>query len=181
MRALLFAIVLALAFAGSTALADTSSSSDSKDYKKYGNCHVITQVDLFTDKEWFIFGCVENSLTDMTGIGLVKHPGEPLIVTLNKGLMFHLDHTIPVAIRIDKGPLRELEAHWVAEGHKAVLIDRPSLALTLLEELAQGQRAIIKVGKESGNVRLNGSSKAIQDFKRRAGLIYQRSLTIPRQ
>ena len=87
--------------------------------------------------------------------------------------MFHLDPTIPVAIRIDKGPLRELEAHWIVEGSKAALVDRPSLALTLLEELAQGQRVVIRVGKETGNIRLNGSAKAIQDFKRRAGLIYQ--------
>ena len=171
MRALLLAVLLALA--GSLAQADTSSTGEAKDVKTYGNCHVITRVDLFTDTEGYIFGCLETTFTDQTGIGIVRYPDGGLHITLTKGLMFHLDPTIPVAIRIDKGPLRELEAHWIVEGSKAALVDRPSLALTLLEELAQGQRVVIRVGKETGNIRLNGSAKAIQDFKRRAGLIYQ--------
>ena len=175
---LLVTLVFALVFAGSTAQADTSSSGEAKDVKTYGNCHVVTRVDLFTDAEGYIFGCFETTFTDQTSIGIVRHQDGSLHITLTKGLMFQLDPTIPVAIRIDKGPLRELEAHWIAEGSKAALVDRPSLALTLLEELARGQRLVIKVGKETGNVRLNGSFKAVQDFKRRAGLIYQ---TTPRQ
>ena len=164
----------------SPARADTSSSQETKDLETYGNCHVVTTVDLFTDSEGHIFGCLETTFTDQTGIGVVQQSGN-LHVTLTKGLMFHLDPTIPIAIRIDKGPLRELDAHWIAEGSKAALVDHSSLALTLLEELAQGQRVVIKVGRETGSIRLNGSAKAIQDFKRRAGLIYQRSLEIPRQ
>ena len=168
-------------FLARPALGDTSSSTESKDLETYGNCHVVTAVNLFTDSEYHVFGCLERSLTDQTGIGIIWHPDGSLHITLNKGLMFYLDPTIPVAIRVDKGPLRELDANWIIEGSKAALVNHPSLALTLLEELAHGQRVVIKVGKETGNVRLNGSFKAVQDFKRRAGLIYQRSLTIPRQ
>ena len=181
MRHPLIAVVCALVCAGSSALADTSSSTESKNLETYGNCHVVSAVNLFTDSEYHVFSCLERSLTDQTGIGIIWHPDGSLHITLNKGLMFYLDPTIPVAIRVDKGPLRELDANWIIEGGKAALVNHPSLALTLLEELAQGQRVVIKVGKETGNVRLNGSFKAVQDFKRRAGLIYQRSLTIPRQ
>ena len=49
MRTLLVALVFALA--RSTAQADTFARSDFKDSKKYGNCNVITGVDMFTDEE----------------------------------------------------------------------------------------------------------------------------------
>ena len=44
--------------------------------------------------------------------------------------------------------------------------------IAILEELAHGQRLVIKVGRETGSIWLNRSAKAIQDFKCRAGLIY---------
>ena len=174
-----FALLLSLVvFLARPAQADTSSSHDTKDLKNYGNCHVSTNVDMLTDEVRHGLICYEDSLVDRTLIGVqdVRPKSAQLIVTLSKGTQFRMGTMIPVAIRIDKESLIRREARW--DGTQYAFIQDTALALTLLEQLAKGQRVAIQVGKERGHVRLNGSAKAIQDFKRRADLIYQ---TSPRQ
>ena len=78
------------------------------------------------------------------------------------------------------GDLIRRSAQWGANSTHAYIHDS-SLAMSLLNDLARGQRVVIRVGDESGTIALNGSHQAIQDVKRRAGFIYQRSLEIPRQ
>lgn len=166
-------------FLARPALADTSSSSDTKDEKTYGNCHVQTKVDMLTDEVSHHLLCMEDSLTDRTLISVGEmrlRNADRFIVTLSKGFQPTFSNHISVAIRIDKESLIRREARW--DGTQYAFIDDASLALTLLEQLAKGQRVAIQVGKERGHIRLNGSAKAIRDFKRRAGLIYQ---TKPRQ
>ena len=147
---------------GSLAQADTSSSRDTKDIKHYGNCHVSTQVDMLTDAVSHGLICYEDSLTDRTLIG-IQHmnptPGDPwvknkLFVTLSKGVQFHMDSHIRVAIRIDKDGLIRRTARW--DQAQYAFIQDTALALQLLEQLAKGQRVAIEVGQERGHVRLNG-------------------------
>ena len=63
--ALLFAVVVAPA-----AWADTSTSHETKNSKTYGNCHVTTSVDMFTDAEEHLVYCAEATLTDQTALAL---------------------------------------------------------------------------------------------------------------
>ncbi len=58
MRYLLIAVVFALTFAGSTALADTSSEIELP--KRYGNCRVWTILDRSTDEAVHIFACYQD-------------------------------------------------------------------------------------------------------------------------
>ena len=165
-------------FLARPALADTSSSNEVKNMKVYENCATATMLDLFTDKEEYMVHCGEETFTDTTQITVFTRNGR-LYIGLTKGVQFYLERTIPVAIRVDKGDLiRRPSAQW--NNPNAYILNH-TLALRLLDDLARGQRVVIKVGQETGNIRLNGSFQAVQDFKRRAGLIYQRSLTIPRQ
>ncbi len=159
-------LLFALTFVPS-AQADTSSSSDHKDFKSYGSCHVTTQVDMFTDAETHLFVCQESTRTDETSIGIMAGGGL-LGVGLSKGAMLYIDDTIRVAVRIDKGPLHRRTAEW-SKTHEAIILDN-AFALTLLNELAQGQRIAIQVGDERGNIRLEGSVAAVQDFRQRADL-----------
>ena len=167
---LLIAVVFALV--GSLAQADTSSSHETKDTKRYGNCVVFTEVDMFTDEVTHIFGCMEETLTDKTLIGMrSKKSGSIAYLVLSKGLQVHMEERIPVAIRVDKGPLIKRDAGWnSADAQTAYILDDEQLARQLLHDLAHGQRVAIQVGDERGNVRLNGSGKAVADFRQRAGL-----------
>ena len=151
----------------------TWAESERQNSKQYGNCGVATEVDVFTDEKSYVFVCVSGSET----IGIFAGKGI-LAVSLEAGFQFHLDSTIPVLIRVDKGELIQRQAGWKAGS--AHIIDR-DLVTRLLHDLARGQKVHIKVGSESATIPLTGSRRAIADFRQRAGLDYQRSLTIPHQ
>ena len=177
----LFVLVAVVTLAGSLAWADTSSSSDAKNTKHYGNCYVNTFVDMFDDTVRHILGCKEETLTDKTEVVIIAsfHPrakalGKSLNIGLSKGLQFHMEERIPVAIRVDKGNLIKRDADWSTGS--AFIFDE-QLARQLLHDLARGQRVAIQVGDERGNVRLNGSGKAVADFRQRIGLPAQETLT----
>ena len=159
------------------AQADTSSTHEVKDQKTYGTCHTFTPVALVTDEEFYTVGCLEETLTDQTSIG-IQYESSGLYVLLSKGIQFHLGDQVLVMIRIDKGEIIRRSAYWHREGNRAVIQDA-DLARRLLHDLANGQRAIIKVGDEGGNVQLDGSRRAVEDFRRRAGLQSQQTLEIP--
>ena len=153
----------------SMAKADTSASYEMEAHKRYGNCRVWTQMDMLTDEESHHLECGEETFTDKTEIGISDWgPGSgKMEVRLSKGAMFHLGDQIPVAIRIDKGTVTRRDGHWFSEGMTAIIRDR-GLATSLMDELAKGQRVVIQVGQERGNIRLQGSAAAIKDFRERA-------------
>ena len=80
-----FASMLGSAFAS----ADTSDSTETQDYKEYGNCAVYDSVDMFTDEVDHVFYCVEEMLTDETAIALRKSPGSPVVVVFSKGCLLY--------------------------------------------------------------------------------------------
>ena len=170
--ALLFAVVMA-----PSAWADTSTSHETKNSKTYGNCQVATTVDMFTDAEQHILYCAEATLTDQTILAL-RHGAGKITIMLSKGRQFHRDPRIPVAIRIDKGQLIQRNAHWSRDSAKVAYIVDEQLARALLHDLAHGQRVAVQVGKERGHVLLDGSRKAVADFRQRVGLHAQQTLTI---
>ena len=146
--------------------------------KTYGNCHTVTMVDLFTDREDHGFLCRESSLFDETQIGIMSQRGR-LYVIIGKGVQFTLEDQVPVMIRVDKGETIRRSAYWDSKNPSRAFIQDDTLARRLFHDLARGQRAIIRVGDEGGTVRLNGSRRAIQDFRQRTGLQPQQSLDIP--
>ena len=97
---------------------------------------------MFTDEEVHVFLCLEETLTDKTQIAIGIGP-RGLGVTLSKGLQFHMEKRIPVAIRIDKGPLIKRDAQWSSEDAENASIFDEQLARSLLHDLARGQRVAI--------------------------------------
>ena len=174
MRTLL--VVVLFASVGSLARADTSSTSETKDLKTYGNCHTVTMVDLFTDREDYGVICRESSLFDETQIGIMSQRGR-LYVIVGKGVQFTLEDQVPIMIRVDKGETIRRSAYWDSKNPSRAFIQDYGLARSLLRDLAQGQRVVIQVGDEGGNVRLDGSQRAIADFRQRADLLAQQTLT----
>ena len=67
----------------------------------YGSCVTSTFVDMFTDKEHYYVECFEETLTDVTAVGIMSEGGR-LHVILSKGVQFHLDSHIRVMIRVDQ-------------------------------------------------------------------------------
>lgn len=178
MRTLLVVVLFALA--GSPAQADTSDTDETKDVKTYGNCHTLTMVDLFTDEERYAIRCGESTLFDETAISIMSQRGR-LYVLLSKGVQFHFDDQVSVMIRVDKGELIRRPAQWDSKTATRDYIQDNHLARRLLHDLARGQKVIIQVGDEGGNIRLSGSRRAIDDFRQRAGLQPQQTLEIPVQ
>ncbi len=80
--------------------------------------------------------------------------------------MFHVRQQIPVAIRIDKGPVIRDQGLRHLEAMRAI-VPGGGLTASLLNDLATGQRVVIQVGHERGNIRVNGSAAAIKDFRQR--------------
>ena len=159
------ALVLSLVVFATSATADTSDSSDIVNPKLYGNCRVWTEVSMFTDESSHGLECKEETLTDVTSVGVMSGQRR-LIATLSKGVMFHLDAQIAVAFRIDKGEIREGKWVWVSGANRAVTMDE-EVAIALLNELPTGRRIAVKVGDEGGNVILDGSAAAVKDFRSR--------------
>ena len=173
----LCALVAVVGLSLAQAQADTSSSHEQQNTKQYGNCVVSTGVDMFTDEEIHVFFCAEETLTDKTQIA-IRSDSKSLVVILSKGVQFHLDTHIQVIIRIDKDGLIRRTAYWDSSTANAVISDEP-LARQLLHDLARGQRVAIQVGDERGHIRLDGSQRAIADFRQRTGLQPQQTLEIP--
>ena len=172
MIALLLALVV---FLPHSAQAET----EQQNLKLYGNCAVFTLVDVFTDERTPGVSCSKVALSTSALIFIQSIEGT-LSVILKAAPQFHLDSTIPVLIRVDKGQLIQRQARWGMETDSAYIFD-PDLATRLLHDLARGQKVHIKVGSESATIPLTGSRRAIDDFRQRAGLDHQRSLTIPQK
>ena len=163
------AFVVLFVFLGSPA-----QSRDIDNEQSYGDCYVMTTVDDFTDKKSHFMVCSAN---DDTYIAVASSPVSGLYINLSSGRPFHLSDFIPVMIRVDKGRLIRRSARWLTSGSAA--IRDPRLAQQLLHDLASGRKVAIQVGDERGHIRLNGSRRAIEDFRRRAGLNHQQTLTLP--
>ena len=177
MRYLLVVVVFVLAFASSTTQADTSSY-DIKNPRHYGNCTVATTVDMFNDEEAHSLVCSAGTLTDTTTIVIrIGSDLEGFTILLSKGVQVHMEWNIPIAIRIDKGPLIKRDAGWIPEGAENAYLFDEQLARQLLHDLAHGQRVAIQVGDERGHIQLDGSQRAVADFRQRAGLPAQQTLT----
>ena len=148
--------------------ADTSHSYDIKHNKFFGNCRVWTQVDMLTDKESNHLKCEEETLTDRTEVGISQWGSGAgnLELRLGKGLMLHLDDHILVAVRIDKGQVIRGIWEWFSDNMVAISRDH-KLIVSFMAELAKGKRVVIQVGKERGNVALDGSAAAVKDFRSR--------------
>ena len=173
------ALVFALVLATAAVRADTSLTNDFQNDKQYGKCWVTTTVDMFTDAKAHVLGCAEESISDTIRIMIFFNEGT-LFVAVSKGLQFHMPgDSVPVIIRVDKGPVIRRSGIW--RGQSSTVIRDPSLARQLLHDLARGQRVAIMVGDEGGNIRLDGSRQAVDDFRQRAGLQPGNSLTIPAQ
>ncbi len=158
--------------------ADTSSSSEMKNFKSYGNCKVWTEVDMLTDEKSHRLGCAEATSTDITLI-MIGQYGRELAISPSKG-MFHTDERIPIAIRVDKGPVIRRSAHSHSKrGGKGVSILDSNLALSLLNELTKGHRIVIQVGPKRGNIQLQGSAAAVGDFRQRLITAAPQTLEIP--
>ena len=159
-------LVLATSFLPSVARADTSASYDMVNHKLYGNCRAWTQQDMMTDAVSHHFECLEQTLTDLSSISIHSWSQTLLEVQVSKGVMFRRDGQIEVAIRIDKGPVIKRTGIWLGS-HRAAILRDQYLARILMEDLAKGQRAVIQVGSERGNIKLEGSTAALQDFRLR--------------
>ena len=172
----LCALVVVVGLSLAQAQADTSSSTIELP-KRYHNCGTWTILHQPTAEKVHIFACFEETLTD-TQITIGSKSGS-LEIALRAGIQLHMEGSIPVAIRIDNGPLIERTAEWDMEGAKDAIIHDQQLANQLLHDLARGQRIAIQVGDERGHIRLDGSQRAIADFRQRAGLQPQQTLEIP--
>ena len=123
---------------------------------------------MLTDEESHHLNCKEETITDVTEVGISRWglPEGRLELRVGKGSMLYLNDRIRVAIRIDKGEVVRGEWEWFGDNMVAILRNR-DLIMSLMEELARGKRVVIQVGEERGNVILRGSAAAIKDFRTR--------------
>ena len=108
---------------------------------------------------------------------LKKRQNRQFHITLSKGLQVHVEElSIPVAIRIDKGPIIERRRLlWTPQTrsrryHLTSTIPRQATSPPTLTRSRHGQRVAIQVEDERGHIQLDGSRSAVEDFRRRAGL-----------
>ena len=146
-------------------------SGDLVNEKEYGNCMVWTSIDELTDAVSHELFCYDlGGLLELLNPKVVtlRWKEEGTTVAFKTGdLMFLEDFSsIPVVFRIDKGIVREGKWHWSSDGMSAVTWDQTVFDI-LLKELPGGKRIVFKVGEEKGIVTLNGSARAVRDFRSR--------------
>ena len=165
MRGLSFTFIFCLIFL-TDSVADTSDSISIVNSKIYGNCQVSDRIDMLTDDKTIWLACGESTITDITAIFFVYHISKnSLSLGVSKRVQFHIDDTIPVAIRIDKGKV--LKGNWIWQNSKMAWSLDESIIKPLLSGFARGKRMILKVGDERGDIVLTGSTEAVADFKTR--------------
>ena len=154
----------------------SADPSETRNKREYGNCEVITSVNLFTDAESHAVGCQANTRAEAPPIVSLYLGEEGFLILLSAGPQALSDPPIPVLIRVDKGELiqRSVTLH---RGHWVVM-DEPRLAFRLLHALARGARVVFRVGEKDGLIRLDGAQRAIEDFRDRTALAFPRELTI---
>ena len=164
MRHSLISVVFAVAVAGSSAQAEFSN------VKQYGNCTAATEIDIFTDEVSHTFFCVGNDTkTKETFLILSNDKGKKIYVrVVNRPIPEDSAATVPIAIRIDKGPIIKRIGEWV--GDDFAIIPDSELAYSLLKALASAQRVALKVGDASGLIVLRDSRRGVADFRQRIGL-----------
>ena len=107
------------------------------------------------------------------------YPSKGFTISLGAGNQFHLsDEPIPVSIRVDKGPPIIRQAKWSGPDAAYIHDFDPQLADNLLDQIAAGQKLLIKVGARSGVIDLTGSARAVQDFRRRHILLNRHPQTL---
>ena len=154
-------LLLWAAFVGAQ---DTSSSADVENVETYGNSTVFDQVDMLTDNVTHFMRCMESTITDKSEIMFLVEDIGNFGLGLSKGVQFHLEDTIDIAVRVDRGELRTGEWTYASDGSYAISAGNSTLFSSLLTEIANGDRIAMRVGQESGNVRLEGSRDAVADF-----------------
>ena len=169
---------------------DASSLHYRMDYRKntqhYGSCAVATSVDLFADEETHSLFCLQIKETDpATGVPKGLHIGyssKGFFIQFSNGLPLqaHKAKSLSVVIRIDRNPLIiKRSTIWNPEGGTSVWIfNDKRLAHQLLYQLAHGQHMAIQIGNQRSYIKLDGSHRAVADFRHRAGLPPQ-TLNIP--
>ena len=166
MRALLIALVFALAFAGSTAQADTSSTSEIKDEKTYGNCQVQTSVDTLTQEKTFFLKFRGEGYPVSSPDITIMHDEYGLTLSLHiSGTQFRWDVPISIAIRFPSHPIIERQADLM--GIIAFIFHEDVFIRSLLPQFAMEGNLFIQVGTKSGVIDLTGAAQAVQDFQRR--------------
>ena len=164
MRALL--ILFAVLVACQAQAADPDNPSQQIETKLYGNCLVSTRLDMFTDESLHEVGCL-NKKSKASIYFAGDADKKELIVMLNTGTPPSSDAQVSVTIRIDKGELIRRDAPTSESGF--VYIRESDFVLSLLHDIARGQRVSIRVGNQSGIIPLEGSNTAIADFLHRTG------------
>ena len=165
-KAVVYAIAMLLVFG-------MVAHVESVNHKEYGNCTVLTSVDEFTDDEMdHILLCFSGGLLGLLmegpGLALRWYEEGGTTVSFRTGDLVFLENlsSVSVVFRIDKGVVREGKWHWNSDGMSAVTHDQMIFDL-LLKELPSGKRIVFKIGDEKGIVALDGSARAIRDFRSR--------------
>ena len=131
-----------------------SANSKLVDQKTYGNCRVLTEA-APSRLPYHTVYCNNPRARAYGRIDIRSYHGRLVVVPPPP----------PTEIRVDNGEVIRLSPSS-SDG----LIHDHDLAFHLLDELAHGQRAVLKSGANSAVIPLNGANRAINDFRRRASL-----------
>ena len=119
---------------------------------------------MFTDAVRHGLLCRESTFADKTEIGFMVETGG-FYVSLSKGIQFQLNDQVEVMVRVDRNQLRS--GTWRYSNDRAFLLNDSEIFNALLTEIRTGERIAIRVGNETGNVVLDGSTEAVEEFRRR--------------
>ena len=161
------ALAAAILASSTTQAQDTSTSHFTENVQAFGNCSVFDQVDMLTDKVSHFLQCLESTFTDKTEIVFVMAEDGRCSVMLSKGVQFVLEETAEVAVRVDRGQLRRGSWQYDAASNYAMLSNDRATFDALLAEISAGERVIMQVAAESGNILFDDSTGAVQEFRRR--------------
>ena len=136
-------------------------------------------MNLLNDQLYYALRCRGSSKIEiMFSFRTGKYPSSNGVF-LAKGGQFISEDRIDVAIRIDKGKL--IEEGWSVWNNKSASNFSNERYYWLLDEIAKGQRVVVRVGKEGGVIDLKGSAAAVADFKKRIASHKKPSLLSPAQ
>ena len=165
---------LPIAVLGIYACLNSLSHGEVSNLSKYGNCDVVDDVDLFSDKVSYVLRCSK----DDAYIMIMRKEKSWTIAFVASNYQRRPDWTpshvgIVVIVRFDSMEPRKYNMGWdnglafsVTNRRWEDKWDDEQIAL-FLTELASSRQVAIRVGDKSAVLDLNGSSKAVDEFLRR--------------
>jgi hypothetical protein len=146
----------------------TLAHGDVVDIMQFGQCAAQTEVDDFTDEKSPQLVCAGKGDNLGSHVVVLTCLPQKFGTLLLAGAQLHMNETIDVLYRFDKGKLGK--GSWRYDDSIAVSFDK-AVHGRFVEGIEKAKKVFFKVGDKASSVDLTGSAGAMTEYKKRCSAL----------